>query len=422
MSLQYEVDEREFDYGEFASQLDYIKYSRDVEHRHSKGAQLILDLSATYIERSEKAFAEGKNAVWSMGWEPLAYACDTIPITLNEIGRVVGDSNATAIAESRFQLPPESCGMIKSSLGELYLRKNRVNRLLGSSALCEPYNQALEMLKSEGYDVHFVDVPAYDRRVVEEKDEKEFVKYISKELSLAAEWLNHGKKLDEGKLSIELKRSNQVLKKIKKIMALRIKKPLFIGNLVTMYTTIGGAWNYFGDPVTYMKALDLLIEELEAAPEEKYKSDNLIPILWVGARSEEFGIFKTLDDMNAVILGWAFPRLYYDENFPPLESMARTTLNMWTGVGRFSRWIDDSLIWLNEQGVTVRGAIIYGRFGCPINTSELSRTHLAKKGINGFIIDGNFQIGPPTGQLITRIKAFVEMLSVRNPKLVINKR
>jgi benzoyl-CoA reductase/2-hydroxyglutaryl-CoA dehydratase subunit BcrC/BadD/HgdB len=410
----YEVDEREFGYQEFASQKDYIKYSKDVEHQHSKGVQLILDLCSSYIERSEQANAAGKKAVWTMGlWEtPLIYACDTIPISFTEAGRLASP-NALTIAENYFQLPREACSMVKAALGEWYLRKNRVTRVLGSSAFCEPYGQAIEMLKSENYDVHFLDIPAYGRKLIEGKDEKGFVGYIVEELKTAAEWLT-GNKLDEKKLGVEIKRVNQSMKKIRRILALRIKKPLFIKSLATMFTIVGTG-HYFGDPDAYMKALDLLIEELEAAPEEKFKSDNLVPVLWLGARGQEFGVFKTLDNLNAAILGWWLPTPYiydYDENSPPLESIARYLLNAYGRGGNMFQRIDDLLAWLKEQGVSAKGAVLYGYFGCSINTSELTRSYLSKKGISGFIVEGTFQVGPPTGQLITRLKAFLEMLSV----------
>jgi benzoyl-CoA reductase/2-hydroxyglutaryl-CoA dehydratase subunit BcrC/BadD/HgdB len=51
--------------------------------------------------------------------------------------------------------------------------------------------------------------------------------------------------------------------------------------------------------------------------------------------------------------------------------------------------------------------------GCSFGSidTELKRSYFKKRDFPSIAIDGSFQVGPPTGQLITRIKAFVEMLS-----------
>ncbi len=38
------------------------------------------------------------------------------------------------------------------------------------------------------------------------------------------------------------------------------------------------------------------------------------------------------------------------------------------------------------------------------------REHFLEKGIPSLLLEGNFQVGPPTGQVLTRLKAFMEML------------
>ena len=39
------------------------------------------------------------------------------------------------------------------------------------------------------------------------------------------------------------------------------------------------------------------------------------------------------------------------------------------------------------------------------------RNKLKEKGIASLSISGTFQVGPPSGQLLTRVNAFVEMLN-----------
>ncbi len=414
MTTGYQVDERDLDYSEFDSQKDYLRYSHDVEHKHSRGAQLILDLCGSYVERCEEAYARGQRAVWTPGmWEgPLFYACDTLPIAFTEAGRL-STPEAISIGEDLFQIPREACSMVKANVGEWYLRRNKVTRVMASGTGCEPYAQAIGTLSTIGYDIHFLDIPPVFRERFGKAEEDQYVSHIIRELREAAVWLS-GKKLDEDRLDFEIKRSNRSLAKVRKILALRLKKPRFMKSLVTMYTIVG-AGHYFGDPENYFKAQDLLIEELEAAPEEEYGDPgDLIPVIWVGGRGQEFGVFKTLDDLKAAVLGWQIPTPYihdYDEQYPAIEALARYPLRIYSRGGNMFERIDDLLAWLKDNGVTPRGAILYGYFGCSINSSELSRTYLAKKGINAFIVEGTFQVGPPSGQLITRLKAFLEVLS-----------
>jgi benzoyl-CoA reductase/2-hydroxyglutaryl-CoA dehydratase subunit BcrC/BadD/HgdB len=42
---------------------------------------------------------------------------------------------------------------------------------------------------------------------------------------------------------------------------------------------------------------------------------------------------------------------------------------------------------------------------------EMIRDYFHKKGVPGISLDGSFQVGPPSGQLLTRVRAFVEMLN-----------
>lgn len=277
-----EIDERTFDVEDFASQADYIRYSRDVEHSYSKGVALLYDLVTTYIERCEEAYNNGKNAVWTSAlWEvPLIYACDAIPVSYTEAGRL-SSPNAISAAEDYFQIPRETCSMVKAALGEWHLRKKGIKRVLGYSSFCEPYNHAMELLKDEGFDVHFVDTP-YNPGKKDKRAHEEYVKFVVEELKAAAEWLG-GKKLDEEKLGFEIKRMNLAMGKVRRILDLRIETPLFLKSLPTMLL-IMGVGHYFGEPEKYMKVLDTFIAELEEANGAKFKGNNLIPLVWAGGR------------------------------------------------------------------------------------------------------------------------------------------
>ncbi len=47
---------------------------------------------------------------------------------------------------------------------------------------------------------------------------------------------------------------------------------------------------------------------------------------------------------------------------------------------------------------------------------EIMKKHFSKKGIPSIILEGSFQVGEPSGQTITRVKAFMEMLA--KPKII----
>lgn len=205
---------------ELNSQLEYIKYSKDEEHKYSKGVSQLFDLATSYIFDAEKSYQNGKNAVWTAAiWEaPFIYACDFIPVSYTELGRL-GSSDVVRIAENQFQLPAETCSMVKAALGEWYLRKGGIKRLLGTSGGCEPFNIAFEILKSEGYDTYNIDT-IYRSPNCTQIEYEELVKFMMDQIKIAAKWLS-GNELDEQKLGFELKRRNRAMRKVRTIMDLR---------------------------------------------------------------------------------------------------------------------------------------------------------------------------------------------------------
>ncbi|NPV92797.1 MAG: 2-hydroxyacyl-CoA dehydratase [Firmicutes bacterium] len=396
---------------EIKSQLDYIKYSRNIMHSYSRGVQKLFDLAVSYIYDAEKAFHQGKSVIWTWGlWEaPLIYACDTIPVAFTELGRL-GSQEAVTISEDYFQVPRESCSMVKATLGEWYLRRgNGINRMLGFSASCEPYNVALELMKNEGYDVHHIDTvylpPDYDQARYEH-----ILQYFISEIHAAARWLT-GRELDEEKLTFEIKRRNTFIKKVRRIMDLRLQNPFYIKSLPTMFLLMGSG-HYFGKPEEYSEVLDLLITELEDARtwEQPYR---VIPLLWTGGRGQEFGVYKAIDDSGGAILGWVIPTPFardFQEDLPAAESLARYLLDgQLAGASVYKRHIIEDQI----KKSNAKGIILYGYVGCSFSgvEREMEREYFHQKGIPSISLEGTFQVGPPSGQLLTRVKAFVEMLS-----------
>lgn len=241
------------------SQLEYIKYSKEEEHVYSEGVGQLFDLATSYIFDAEKAYRNGKKVVWTGLDAPFPYACDHTPVAFTELGRLVsGDVMRTA--ENHFQVPVESCSMVKATLGEWYLRKGGINCILGASGGCEPFNIVLDQVRSEGYDVHYIDT-AYRTPGRSHDEYEELVRFAMDQYKTAAKWLT-GNELDEKKLGDEIKHRNQVMRKVRIIMELRLKAPLYIRSLPTMFLLFGSG-HYFGKPEEYMTMLDTLIAELE---------------------------------------------------------------------------------------------------------------------------------------------------------------
>jgi benzoyl-CoA reductase/2-hydroxyglutaryl-CoA dehydratase subunit BcrC/BadD/HgdB len=393
------------------NQLEFIDLRKKSTEGYNLGIGKLLDLAATYVFDAEKAFAAGHKVTWCSGvWEsPLIYACDTIPISHTELGRL-SNSKALLIAEDYYQIPKDMCTMVGVLLGEWYLRKDRVNRLLGFNGDCENFNMAWELLKEEGFQVHRIE-QAYVSHDTPRETFENRVHFLVEQLYEAARWLNGGEELDESKLVQEISRKNRILKKVVHIHDLRVQNPLFMRSLETMYMIVG-AQHYFGKPEEYEEAIDLILAGLLADnyhPEEKF-----VPLVWTGGRGQEFGIYQAIDDFGGAILGHVLPSPIsnlYDETIPPVEALARFVLGTGETSGSITQYAEIVKKQIDKcQG---RGVLNYSYVGCSLAgvQSEYVREYLHQFDIPMLVFDGNFQVGPPSGQLVTRVKAFLEMLS-----------
>jgi len=395
---------------ELNSQLEYIRYSKEEEHQYSEGVSQLFDLATSYVYDAETSHKNGKKAVWTAAmWEaPFIYAADHIPVSYTELGRL-GSHDVVRTAENQFQLPAETCSMVKAVLGELYLRKDKINRILGNSGNCEPFNLAWEILKNEGYDVHYIDT-TYRSPNCTPAEYGQLVHHLKNQISGTTRWLT-GNDVDETRLGLEIRRRNEAMHKLRRVMELRLKAPLYMRSLPTMFMVMGSG-HYFGKPAEYISMLDTLIAELETEA-KKTHTEPFVPLVWSGGRGQEFGVYKAIDDAKGAILGWVIPTPFardYDENLPPLESIARYFLDGQTaGSNRFqNKAVKDQIAKVNARGI-----IFYGYVGCSFSgiQREMQRQHFKELGFPSITLEGSFQVGPPSGQLLTRVRAFTEMLA-----------
>jgi benzoyl-CoA reductase/2-hydroxyglutaryl-CoA dehydratase subunit BcrC/BadD/HgdB len=396
------------------SPRDYLIYSRNEVHHYSKAICQLLDLTASYVSDAEKAYKEGKiDAIWSApnGWEiPLVYSCGILPVAYNELGRL-SDIEAMRIAEDYYQFPAETCSMVKCTVGQRHRRResSNIKRILGSSVSCEPYNLAWEVMKNEGFDVHTVDVVYRASTVKGERLEK-LVDFFVEQIYQTVEWLTGSRQINEEKLSVEIKRKNRLIAKVRRVLELRVKNPFYMRSLPSIYL-LTGLNTYCGKPEEYEATVDLLIEELENAPVDASEVKKAIPLVWVGSPGQEFGIYETIDQTNGALLGFRyFPFNTYREDIPPVEALARFVFgSQEAGASIYVQQIIEQEV----EKINAHGLIFYGYLGCSYSgvAREMWRKHFHSKGIPSLNMDGTFQAGPPTGQILTRVRAFVEMLS-----------
>jgi benzoyl-CoA reductase/2-hydroxyglutaryl-CoA dehydratase subunit BcrC/BadD/HgdB len=394
------------------SQLAYIAETRR-EHGYSRAVDRLFDLVLDYVSHAEEAWRAGRSVIWtSAPLMPVYYAHNVLPIPISELGRL-GSADAIGIAEDAFQIPKESCSMVGAILGEFYLRTGRTPpRLVVYNAQCEPLNLAWELLKDEGFDVFRVEAICRPNAADDPERVAQLQAYFVEELKRTVLWLT-GKPVDENRLAAEIRRANRIIGKMRRVLRLRLHNPLYIRSLATMYT-LAGMTTYYGKPDEYEEVLDLLVEELEAAAAAPEPHDKLVRLAWVGGRGQEFGVYKAVDDAGGAITAWHSTvddwTRDYREDLPPLEAFADYTITGRT-LGSPVRQRQRIEEYLPEFGA--QGILFYGYIGCSFGSvhREIQGEYFHRLGLPSIFLEGSFQVGPPTGQLLTRIRAFVEMLS-----------
>ncbi len=394
------------------TQLDHIAYSRNVVHSYSPGIQKLLDLCVDYIPYCKRAYQEGKDVIWFIGTGGVAssiiYSCGAIPAAVTEIGRLCSEK-AVVVAEDFFQVPNETCAMVKSDLGEFYLQRGEIsNRIFYSSKACEPYNIGLQLLADYGYDIHVMDIgfrPAGSKERMENMR-----KHYREELIKLVKWIN-GKEPDLDLIKKQMAFYNKVLRKIRTILNLRLKHPTYMGSLPTMLLLMGSG-HYFGRPEEYDEMLDVIIEEMSALEENSYH-DEVAHVCWSGSRGQEFNIFEAIDEAGGAVLYWNSPDNIvhtFELEGDPIDEMVRFAIgDFYSGTtAEVARVVLD-----NMKKYDVTGVIFYAYLGCSFATIdiELKRKYFQEQGIPGLSLIGSFDVGSVSGQVTTRVKAFIEMLA-----------
>jgi len=240
---------------------------------------------------------------------------------------------------------------------------------------------------------------------------EQLITFFIEQIYGVVEWLTGSRELDEEKLRVELLRKNRLQNKVRKILDLRLQHPFYLKTLPTILLLNVGLGAYFGKPEEFEAVLDELIAELSTAEVNQDDLKRVIPLVWAGGTGQEFGVYEAIDQAGGALLGLrSVPLKPFREDVPPVEALARFMYdNKQGGAGIFVREILEREV----AKVNARGIILYGVIGCSFQSinKEMWRDYFHKKGIPSINLEGSFQVGAPTGQLMTRVKAFIEMLS-----------
>lgn len=392
-------------------QKGYLRYSRDVIHPHSIAAQKLINLVIEHFETAFEKAKNGKQVIWhNAPGRPLIYACDAIPLDLADLGRYGNDAYITE-AERFFQIPAETCAMVKAVAGGLYQYKDEnINKIIDNGLRCEPEITVLSTLDRYGYNCFMMET--YQRPLDNDAKRVALVENAYRtEYQRIAKWLT-GKDVDKEKLRNELVRTNRIRKKVRELLAYGKEHNTYYRTIPT-FLAYNGIDSYYGQPEEYEKIIDEMIEEIKKLPKGSYHDENLVKLIWSGARGVDFAVYNTVDIAGGTIAGWNLPaNLYsdYDVTIDPIDALVQFEVES----GR-SNNMEEACSFDEElaKKVGAKGEILFLTLGCTLLTvsSEMKRIHLNHIGIPTLSLAGTAQIGEITGQTMTRLKAFIEMLS-----------
>lgn len=401
--------------GNLKTQMDHILYSKNVVHKYSPAIGKIFDMYVDYIPLMVREYKAGKNIIWNLGLlsDPtICYGNGAVPAAYTELGRL-GAAEEIAVAQDHFQIPVETCSMVKANLGEFFLYSDRFpKKITYSSKDCEPYNMIFEILKDYGYDIHLFDIGFHPGLKNKERT-NELLKHYREEVLRKIEWIS-GTEPDLELMHQEQVRYNRIQQKLKRIIAQRFKHPTYLGSLAYMIMMIGNG-HYFGRPEEYEATIDELLKEFENLNEGEYHDEKVV-LGWYGARGQEFNVFETVDEAGGAILAFSLPNdptTEYDLDLDPIDATVKFDL---CGKGSLSPNERSALILKNLHDAGAKGILLYGFLGCSVTSIqfEMTRKYLQEHKIPSLNLIGSFDVGAVTGQVTTRIQAFIEMLEKEN--------
>lgn len=390
-------------------QKDFLRFSRDAVHTYSPAAQKMINLALHYFDMAFEAGEKGRLVVWNnSACTQIIYACGGVPLSLADIGRY-GDASTVQEAEQVFQIPAETCAMIKGIVGGLYQYRNTAaKKIITFGMRCEPEFTAIALMEKYGYQSYIMDIYKKPLENTEERL-RQVEEAQRREMIGIARWLTD-KDIDKERLHAELVRTNRVRDKVQKFREAQEGHINYFKTIPT-FLAMSGAENYFGQPELFEQILDEMIAELEALPEGSF-NEKRTEIVWSGARGVDFSVYNAVDMAGGYVSGWNLPTSVderFDLSIDPLEAMVKNAMQEKKRASMESACAYDEYF-VRECGA--KGVVLYSTLGCTLNTVniEMKRNYLNSRNIPTLVLTGTAQIGEVTGQLMTRLKAFVEMI------------
>ena len=417
MSILSVTERKITDIRDVKEEVEYIFLSRDVVHKHSKAIRDFLTFYVHFLEALVEKKKRGADVVLvAFTDHNFVYACDAIPIDYTHMVRLCTQKSIKD-AEEYFHIPAEVCQMSKGEIGAYYEFKDSFDKILFGSYGCELQYAMKSLMEPLGYQTFL-----FDTTLRTEEDSPQRAKiardHMREELEREAKWIN-GKGINKAKLQEEIYRANRLCDKVVHLMNLQKKHPTYMGCLPSMLVYTGRA-GYYGQPEEYEKHVDAIIAEFESLPEGSY-NEKRTSLVWSGARGVDFSIYLAMDLLGARICAWDVAGTgtkKYDETIDPLESYLDFVLgkeNEKPVRGFPVEGLEENLERVEKlyQDAEADGVYINIIQGCTHGTmrSEMLRQSLAQKGIPTLGLNVMQQSGESTGQMITRLKAFIEMLS-----------
>ena len=135
--------------------------------------------------------------------------------------------------------------------------------------------------------------------------------------------------------------------------------------------------------------------------------------MWTGPRGVDFSVYNAIDVSGGQMVAWNLPTTSprrYNLEIDPFDSLIEYHYFGKRGQSMLEAIQQDEKMFLESKA---KGIIIYNTLGCTISTTgiETKRRYFNDKNYPNLQISGTAQIGETTGQILTRIKAFVEMLT-----------
>lgn len=395
------------------SENNYNKYatalhSKEV-HSYSPSIQKLIDLSMSFVPYVEQAYRDGRKVVWYEGgsWYPLISGCGVIPALFVEMFRYK-DEDTMKFSQEELQIPNETCAMAQYAIGDFYLRKDStIKRIVGSSIACEPLLAGFQYIKKFGYDMFDIDggfIPSDKKRF------ENYKAFTADECHRLIDWLI-GEPVDKELLRTEQIRFNRIQHKINKIIELRKSHTTYLKS-VPMVLIFCGNGHYFGRAEEYEEALDGIISELSSLNSEEY-NDAAVKLAWVGQRGA-LNIMEAIDEAGGALTTW-YTAGTYDKDIKTDIDPVEAAIEYTVGDRYYGGTTEDKCRRIEEQisQSGEKGLILYTMLGCSFGSieEELERIYFQDRNIPSLAIAGTFEKGKATGQMLTRIKAFIEMLS-----------